>query len=230
MERVYVFSMGLRIWHWINFFSILVLFITGLYIGNPFFIGSQGVEATYAYEKSLTMGLIREIHFIAGYILLAGLIFRFLIALSSKRDRMFIPKVWKAEFWFSVIESVKEYLFISSAKDSYPHIRPTTARFAYFLLYIALLFMVMTGFGMYGMSNPEGFWVSLFGWIIPFLGGEFPTHMWHHWVAWLIILFAIVHVYFVVREDFTKKTGEVSSMINGYKVLKGKPVDAEDLE
>jgi Ni/Fe-hydrogenase 1 B-type cytochrome subunit len=69
----------------------------------------------------------------------------------------------------------------------------------------------------------------MFGWVVWFLGGEFPTHMWHHWVAWLIIIFAIVHVYFVVREDVFKKTGEVSSMFNGYKFFKKEPTDIEDV-
>ncbi len=229
MKRMYVFSAGLRIWHWVNFLSVIVLFITGLYIGNPFFIGSQGIEATYAYERTLTMGLIREIHFIAGYILLASFIFRVLIALMSKRDRLFIPKFWTAEYWFSIFETLQEYLLIKPSHQIHPHIRNHLARTAYFFVYLAIFFMILTGFAMYGMSDPDGFWASVFGWVIPFLGGEFSVHMWHHWMAWLIILFAIVHVYMIVREDFTKKSGELSSMVSGYKFFTKEPFDEEDL-
>ena len=72
VKRIYVFSPGLRLWHWVNFLSILTLFITGLYIGNPFFLGPTGYEATYAYDKGITMDFIRKVHFIAGYVFLSG--------------------------------------------------------------------------------------------------------------------------------------------------------------
>ncbi len=229
-KRFYVFSPSLRIWHWINFLSIVVLFATGIYIGNPFFIGSQGVEAALVHGQRLTMGLIREVHFIAGYILLASFIFRMLIAFMDKRDRLFIPKFWKSEFWSRLGETLQEYALMKDSSEGSLQIRNPLARTAYFLVYVAILFMIITGFGMYGISDPSGFWASIFGWVVWFLGGEFPTHMWHHWVAWLIILFAIIHVYLVIREDFTKKTGEVSSMFNGYKFFKKEPADLEELK
>ncbi len=230
IKRLYVFSPSLRIWHWINFLSIIVLFATGIYIGNPFFIGSQGIEPALAHGETLTMGLVREVHFIAGYILLASFIFRILIALTSKRDRLFIPKFWTAEYWFSIFETVQEYLLLKSSKEVVPHVRNHLARTAYFFIYLAIFFMIVTGFAMYGLSDPEGFWASIFGWVVWALGGEFPTHMWHHWIAWIIILFAIVHVYMVVREDIVKRDGEISSMFSGYKFFKKEPFDAEDLK
>ncbi|NPB08647.1 MAG: Ni/Fe-hydrogenase, b-type cytochrome subunit [Aquificae bacterium] len=226
-EKIFVFSASLRIWHWVNFLTIMVLFFTGLYIGNPFFIGSQGIEATYAYDKVLTMDFIRFIHFSAGYILLVSFLFRIFIAFFRKGDRLFIPKVWTIEYWEGIKETLLEYLLI---KEHRPYVRNPLARTAYFFFYVLLFFMIATGFGMYGLSDPEGFWASLFGWVVWSLGGEFQAHMWHHWVAWIIILFFIVHVYFVSREDFVHKDGEVSSMFSGVKFFKEKPVDIEDVE
>jgi len=56
------------------------------------------------------------------------------------------------------------------------------------------------------------------------------AHMWHHWVAWIIIVFAILHVYFVIREEMIKRNGELTSMFNGYKVFEKDPVDVEDIK
>ncbi len=229
-KKIYIFSLGLRIWHWVNFLTIITLFVTGLYIGRAFFSGPTGVEATYAYEEGLTMGFIRKVHFIAGYVLLASFIFRLLIALFSKRDRLVLPTFWRRNYWVGLKEITLKYLLIMRDDEGHEYIRNACARTVYPLVYLAILFMIVTGFGMYGMSNPSGFWASLFGWIVWFLGGEFPTHMWHHWIAWLIIIFAVLHVYFVVREEAIKKNGELSSMFNGYKFFKERPVDLDDIK
>ncbi len=226
-KRIYVFSASLRIWHWINFITIMILFFTGLYIGTPYFTTSAGYEATYTYDKNLTMGFIRFLHFAAGYVLLFSFLFRIYIAFFRKGDRMFIPKFWTIEYWQGIKETIQEYLFI---KEHRPMIRNPLARTAYFIVYLMIFFMIATGFGMYGLSDPDGFWASVFGWIVWSLGGEFETHYWHHIVAWLIILFFVLHVYFVSREDFTHKNGEVSSMFNGVKFFKKEPVDINDVK
>ncbi len=227
VKRIYIFSPSLRIWHWINAVCIVILFLTGLYIGNPFFIGSQGLEATYAYAHRLTMDFIRFIHFSAGYVLMVMLLFRLFLLFFNKGDRLIIPHVWKGDFWKGVGEMVLHYLFIKPWHRTY--IRNPLARLAYFLLYLALIFMVITGFAMYGLSDPAGFWAKLFGWIVPMLGGEFLVHAWHHWFAWIIIFFVIIHVYLVIRYDVIEKEGEVSSMFSGMKTFKETPVDVEDV-
>jgi len=228
--KVYVFSPGLRVWHWINFLSIVVLFITGLYIGRAFFSGPSGVEATFAYNESLTMGFIRKVHFIAGYVLLAGFLFRIIIALFNARDRLIIPTFWRRGYWVDLKEITLKYIFLKRDDEGKEYIRNICAKSVYPLVYLAILFMIITGFGMYGLSNPDGFWATLFGWFIWALGGEFQAHAWHHFVAWFIIIFAILHVYFVIREDIIKKNGELSSMINGYKFFRKEPVDIKDVK
>ena len=92
-----------------------------------------------------------------------------------------------------------------------------------------MIFEIITGFAMYGRSNPNGFWDKIFGFIIPMLGGEYQVHRWHHIIAWVIILFVVVHIYMVIREDSLEKDGEVSSMISGVKFLKTPPADLSDV-
>ena len=63
-----------------------------------------------------------------------------------------------------------------------------------------------------------------------FLDSEMMTHYVHHYVAWFIILFAIGHMYMVVRAEFMEGESEVSSMFSGKKILAHNPKDANELE
>ena len=72
-----VFSLWLRIFHWTMVLCVTALFWTGLYIGNPGFQATPGsVEPTIAVGGWFSMEMIRKIHFIAAFILIAALIFR----------------------------------------------------------------------------------------------------------------------------------------------------------
>lgn len=226
-KKYYLFSPSLRIAHWVWALAISMLFITGLYIGNPFFIGNVGYSATFGDLHAITMNYVRLLHFSFGYILLAALILRFSIIPFRKADRLIIPKLWTKTYWENAADTLKNYLFIT--KSHKPYIRNPLARTAYFGLFLLLIFEVITGFAMYGRSNPDGFWDKMFGWIIPMLGGEYQVHRWHHIVAWIIVLFVVIHVYMVVREDILEKDGEVSSMVNGNKFYEHTPADIADI-
>ncbi|GAB6077761.1 Ni/Fe-hydrogenase, b-type cytochrome subunit [Hydrogenobaculum acidophilum] len=226
-KKYYLFSPSLRIAHWVWALAISVLFITGIYIGDPFFIGNVGYSATFGDLHALTMNYIRFLHFSFGYILLSALVLRFLIMPFRKADRLIIPKFWTKEYWENAFDTLKNYLFIT--KSHRPYVRNPLARSAYLGLFLLLIFEVITGFAMYGRSNPGGFWDKLCGWIIPMLGGEYQVHRWHHIVAWIIVLFVVIHVYMVVREDILEKDGEVSSMVNGNKFFEHTPADITDI-
>lgn len=76
LRAYYVFSPFTRLFHWIMVVAMVVLFFTGLYIGNPFYIGTQGIEPTYAVNHLFSMENMRYNHFVAAYILVASLILR----------------------------------------------------------------------------------------------------------------------------------------------------------
>ncbi len=228
--RFYLFQPGLRIWHWVQFIAILVLFVTGLYIGDPFFIGSVR-EPNFAFAHMLSMDLIREIHFAAGYVLLLGFLYRiFLVFTKKSHFWLIIPKFWRGWFWKGIFEVVLFYALIK--RSHIPLIRNPLARSAYLFVLLLILFEIWTGFAMYGMSNPDGFWGKLLGgWTIALFGSEYNVHFWHHVVAWIIAIFVIVHVYMVFFNDFIAKEGELSSMSAGVKYFpEGHvPADCDDV-
>ena len=215
--RFYLFQPGFRIWHWIQFLAILVLFITGLYIGNPFFIGSTGWEATDAYAHVLSMDLIRFIHFASGYILLFAFLYRiFLLFTKKSHFWLIIPKFWRWWFWRGIFEVILFYALIK--KSHIPLVRNPLARTAYLFVLLLIFFEIWTGFAMYGLSDPNGFWAKFVSnWTLSIFGSEYELHFWHHVVAWIIAIFVIVHIYMVFFNDFIAKEGELSSMTAGVK-------------
>jgi len=94
-EAVYVYEAPVRIWHWINALSILVLCITGYFVGSP--LPTMPGEAS----DSFLMGYIRFAHFAAGYILAVGLLGRIYWAIVGNKHakQLFLPprtvKAWK---------------------------------------------------------------------------------------------------------------------------------------
>ena len=109
------------------------------------------------------------------------------------------------------------------------YLRNPIARMSYTLLYVLVAIEVVTGLGMYGANEPGSVSFMLFGWIITLLGNEFMVHLVHHYVAWFIILFAIGHLYMVIRAEFMEGESEVSSMFSGRKILTNEPLDAYQL-
>ena len=70
-KEYYIFSPFLRIFHWIMASQIVVLFVTGLLITKPMNVGA--VEPVFT---NTSMDLVRDIHFLAAFILCASLIMR----------------------------------------------------------------------------------------------------------------------------------------------------------
>lgn len=229
MERIYIFSPFLRIFHWVMVFSISILFVTGLYIGNPAFIGTQGIEATYAVESLFSMETIRYIHFATAYIFVATIIMRIYGMVMYKGDRLF-PRPWTIEYWLGTLDVALHYSFIFPTHR--PYIRNHMARAGYASVYVMILLEVITGFAMYYMVNPNGIGAKLFGSFNHLLINEYVVHIIHHYIAWFIVLFAITHIYMAIRADLTEKGGEISSIFSGVKYfhVHDEPKDIGDID
>lgn len=222
-----VFSIWTRIFHWVMVVSIGVLFATGLYIGNPFFIGSQGIEPTFAVSNWASMSTIRFIHFVAAYILMASFIFRVYGFIVNKGDRM-LPKPWTKLFWTGMVDVGLHYGFLRAAHR--PYLRNSMARSGYAGVYSMIFIEIVTGFAMYGQVNPNGLIGRLFGFINHMFVDEYIVHLIHHYVAWMIMLFVIIHIYMATRADMTEKGGEISSMFSGIKYSHEEPDDIGDIK
>jgi Ni/Fe-hydrogenase 1 B-type cytochrome subunit len=93
-----------------------------------------------------------------------------------------------------------------------------------------LLIEIVTGFAMYAMINPDSWGARFFGPFNHWLVNEYMVHLIHHYVAWFIMLFAIVHVYMASRADWMEKGGEISGMVSGVKFYREEPEDLSDIK
>ena len=221
-KEYYLFSPFLRIFHWIMVAMIIALFATGILIAKPLqFLTPE------PYYTITSMDLVRDIHFFAAFVFCAAFILRIYGFIINPGDRLF-SHVWKGYFYRNVVDVAMHYMFLKDEHASY--LRNPIARMSYSLLYVLVLIEVLTGFAMYCAANPAGTGYMLFGWVNTVLGGEMMTHYVHHYVAWAIILFAVGHLYMVIRAEFMEGESEVSSMFAGSKILAHEPRDAGHLD
>jgi Ni/Fe-hydrogenase 1 B-type cytochrome subunit len=212
-SRVYIWHWPVRIFHWAMAASILVLIATGLYISRPYFALAPGGTTPFL------MGWMRFIHFLAAIVLDVALILRVYALFIGNRYETWGSLVpWGKRDWVNFRRMARKY--VVSDWWSPPHYvgHNPVLQLVYTLVHILLLFMVATGFALYGQANPGGFWWTVAtSWVMPLFGGNQMVRLLHHLGMWVIVAYVIVHIYLVIRADVLYDRGSVSSMISGYK-------------
>jgi Ni/Fe-hydrogenase 1 B-type cytochrome subunit len=217
IKAVYVYEAPVRLWHWVNALAITVLAITGYFIGAP--LPTQPGEASSHY----LMGYIRFAHFAAAYVFAIGLLGRLYWALVGNHHarELFTLPVFNAAYWREVVKMLKWYAFLVPQPNQYVGHNPM-ARLAMFCgFFLFSLFMLCTGFALYGEGAQAGSWQqALFGWVIPLFGQSQDVHTWHRMGMWGMVIFITLHVYAAIREDIMGRQSIVSTMISGYRTFK----------
>jgi len=215
---VYVYEWPVRIWHTVNALAVLVLAVTGYLIAEP--LASPTGEAS----EHFLMGYIRFAHFTAGYILATGLLARLYWAYAGNEHarQIFLPPLFKAHFWDGVWSEIRWYCFLESRPRHYIGHNPLAILAIHFVFVWAVLFMIFTGFALYGEGEGQGSWqYALFSsWLLPLFGGSQTVHTWHHLVMWLIVCFILIHVYVAVREEKLSGQSMISTIVTGWRQFK----------
>ena len=217
VKTVYVYEAPVRLWHCVNALSILVLAVSGYFIGSP--LPTMPGEAS----DHFVMGYIRFAHFSAGYVLAVGLLGRIYWAIVGNhhaRELFWVP-LFQASYWRELLGMLKWYAFITPRPGRFVGHNPL-ARFAMvFSFMLTILFMIVTGFALYGEGAQMGSWQErLFGWVIPLFGQSQDVHTWHHLGMWSLVVFVILHVYAAVREDIMGRSSIISTMVSGHRTFK----------
>ncbi len=215
---IYVYEAPMRLWHWVNVLAIVVLCITGYFIGSP--LPSVSGEAS----DHFILGYIRFAHFAAGYILAIGFLFRIYWAFVGNEHarQMFIPSVWRSSFWEGVLHELKWYFFIEKEPKKYIGHNPLAVLIMHVVMVWGMIFMICTGFALYGEGTGMGSWQFEWfsSWVIPLFGQSQDVHTWHHLFMWVIVCFVIVHVYAAIREDIMSRQSMISTMVSGWRMFK----------
>jgi Ni/Fe-hydrogenase 1 B-type cytochrome subunit len=207
--KCYIWELPVRWSHWINVMSIVLLAVTGFFIGTPFSFGSSASD--------FTMGWIRFVHFTAAYAFAVSVLSRLIWSVIGNKYAgwmEFFP-IATAAGREKMTKMLRYYMFVDKEVPETVGHNPlaTTAYFALFLLYIL---MILTGFSLYAEHAPAGIMHKSLGFMYSLFSNQ-GMRLAHHCSMYLIFGFIINHVYSAWLMDIKEHGSEISSMFSGYK-------------
>jgi len=209
-QWVYLWGWPIRAMHWIAVGCILTLTVTGLWIGKPYFVASRGGSDPFL------MGWIRAIHFGAAAVLVMTAIVRgYWLFAGNKYERLKALFPLRARDWANMWKQAKYYLMIQPEKAPHYLGHNPLQQLSYTGIYLVAAIMVVTGFTLYGQSNPGGMINTATHWLVPLVGGLQIVRWIHHVFTWIFLIFIPLHVYLAIRADLLERGGSVSSIITG---------------
>jgi Ni/Fe-hydrogenase b-type cytochrome subunit len=208
---VYLWHWPIRAMHWAAAISLAALVVTGFYIGRPYFAPAPGETIDH-----FMMGRMRFLHFAAAGLLVAtGIVRVYWLFAGNRFERLPALFPVRPRDLRNLLGVARKYLLMRW--ESPPHYlgHNPLQQLAYTGVYLIVLAQVATGFALYGLSDPDGFFYRVFGWETLFLGGVPVVRFVHHVLTWAILIFVPIHVYLALRADFTDRGGTISSIISG---------------
>jgi len=204
-----------RLIHWIVFFSVVVLLVTGYYIGNPTAVFGQGEP-----YQAFAMANIRLYHFYAAMVLDISLLVWLYLAFYSMYHRYWrdmlptwtnIKGAWKVLTCYFTFEKP-----------------PFTPRFdpldglGFLILILLMAFQLITGFQLYVDGLPPDYWFAKVihlgtDWVSWLSGGRQNVRLLHHIVEWILLAGVIVHVYLQINKTIVWEDGHIGQIVGGYK-------------
>lgn len=208
LERVYVWEVPVRLTHWVNVASILVLSATGFYIGNPVLGGSVSL-----------MAWIRGVHRITAYVFIASLALRTYWAFAGNPWAS-----WRELFPYlrgagrrGIVDTFRYYTFLRRDPPGGVGHNPL-AGLTYSAVVALMLLAVVTGFALQALGG-AGWRTIAFGWVLSLLGAQ-TVRLVHHMIMWLLLGFMVHHVYSALLMDAEEKNGLMASIFTGWKFVR----------
>ena len=164
------------------------------------------------------MGYMRLIHFVAAGVLIATMLVRiYWLFAGNKYERFTALFPVRGRDLKNFVRLTKFYLFIGRDATHPPHYigHHPLQQLSYTGIYLLTLVMIVTGFSLYGDSNPGGAIHSATTWVNAMLGGAPVTRVVHHVATWAYLIFIPLHVYLSTRADVMEKEGTMSSIFSG---------------
>jgi Ni/Fe-hydrogenase 1 B-type cytochrome subunit len=213
LVRVYVWEWPVRLTHWAIVFSIAVLAVTGITIGNPRLIvrGPAG--------ENFLIGTFKIVHSYAAIVftlaVLSRIVWMFLGNHFATWDK-FLPV--KGRRRRGLWRTLRFYVFQLRKPPGFIGHNPL-AGLTYTLVFGLYFVMIATGFSLYSMSAGVGSPMRVFQFLVPLVGGLQSARFIHHGVMWLLIGFAVHHVYSAVLMSQIEANATMESMFSGYKFV-----------
>ncbi|GFO55861.1 Ni/Fe-hydrogenase, b-type cytochrome subunit [Geomonas sp. Red276] len=206
----YVWEVPVRASHWVNAVAIVLLSVTGIYIGSPRSLGLT--------TSDYVMGWVRFVHFVAAYCFTVSVAARFYWAFVGNKYaswRVFFP-LYTKEGRKGVMDTFRYYTF---TKHSIPPLvgHNPLAGSMYGLVFLLYVIMILTGFALYSEHAPGGLLYKLFGWEFSIFRNQ-QLRLAHHLIMWFFCAFSINHIYSAWLMDAKEHGGVISSIFSGYQI------------
>ena len=217
LPPVHMYGPGIRFWHWSNALMVVVLSITGYFIGTP--LPSSIGDTSVLYW----MGWIRFIHLAAGYLFAVLSLMRLWLAFTAGgvSHQLFVPAIWRASWLKGFVKQIQWNLLLTNRPFRYIGLNPLGNVVMFVLFLIPGAVLILTGFAMYAeVTGHESWQYLLFGWMTALFGNTLYLHILHRLAMWMVLLFATTHVYIAVREDVLSRQTTVSSMLSGDRLYR----------
>ncbi len=214
---VYVYQAPVRLWHWINAFAILILGVTGYFIGSP--PPSVLGEAS----SHFIFGYIRFAHFAAGLVMSVAFFGRIYWAFVGNHHsrQLFLLPIFNGAWWSEVLYELRWYLFMAREPKMYVGHNPLAQLTMFVLFVLPTLLMIFTGLALYGEGQGmDSWWYSITDAALAIFGTSMVLHTFHHLGMWVIVIFAMTHIYVAVREDIMSRQSLISTMISGWRTFR----------
>jgi Ni/Fe-hydrogenase 1 B-type cytochrome subunit len=211
--KVYVWEVPVRLAHWLIAFSIVVLSITGFYIGHPFVIVSGPARLHFV------MGWAKVIHGYVAYLFIASMLMRIIWMFTGNKyahwDK-FIPvhKNRRNGLW----PTLRFYLFALRKPPGFIGHNPL-AGVTYLAVFGLYFLAIGTGLILRGSNSDAHSVLRSFVSLAPIFGGLYVVRWIHHAIMWLLLGFAVHHVYSSVLMSTIEANATVESIFSGYKFV-----------
>lgn len=211
IERVYVWDIVVRLSHWFIMLSMIILVITGVYIGSPYLIPVGPTD-----EMSV-MGTMRVVHFYAAIVFTLTVLTRILwmfVGSYYARWRQFVPMSPRRRR--DVVGMLKFYTLMAKEPPLNVGHNPL-AGITYLAVFALYLVMIVTGLSLYSVGA-SGYMES-FDFLLPLLGGAQTARWIHHIAMWFLIGFVAHHIWSAILVSRVEGMGLIDSLFSGYKFL-----------
>lgn len=199
-EKVYMYSVYERLWHWLQTFAIVLLLFTGLIIHKPDTFGIFGFTGVVVVHNVLAALLALNAALSLFYHLASGEIQQYIPRPRGFFDQM----ITQAKFYINGIFKGKEHPFEKTPRKKLNPLQQVT----YFgILNVLLPLQGITGILIWGAQRWPEIAESMGG--LPFLA---PLHT---LTAWLFASFIVAHVYLTTTGH--TPTAGIQAMMMGWE-------------
>jgi Ni/Fe-hydrogenase 1 B-type cytochrome subunit len=212
-----MYDVPVRLCHWAFVVCIPALILSGYFIGDA--PPSVGGDTSELY----TMGDLRFIHLAFGQAFSVLFLFRLYWAIrkGGYARQMFLPDLWHRSWSDGFVTQIKWNLMLLPRSPRYVGLNPLGATVVLVLYVIPSVLTILTGFAMLAeVAGHDSWQYVIFGWMMMIFQNTLDLHLVHRICMWIIVCFAILHVYITVRNDVLSRQTSISSMMSGERLFR----------